>query len=195
MPGSHPIGSPGPMAWSIDGSGPRRKQNHNSWEVKVASLLREYISPLQANDLIVQQTPGQDDVALSLLSKSLEQRRYKPNEALFLADSPSDFFLLIVDGLATSPAKSGDEPSAQRSVGKFTFSPGSLLGEVDFHLDRSRSHSAHAGPRGCLAAAITRLTVAKLEEEEPKLALLIQRVALRSVCCMYSHATMGLFAR
>jgi len=83
----------------------------------------------------------------------------------------------------------GDDSSC--GAGQFTFEPGSLLGEIDFYLQQPHHYTAWAGDKGCTAGVITREAVDAMEGEDARLASLLQRICLRSVC-MLSMAQEGL---
>mmetsp|Transcript_99056 Transcript_99056/g.317743 ORF Transcript_99056/g.317743 Transcript_99056/m.317743 type:complete len:954 (+) Transcript_99056:112-2973(+) len=171
-------------------------------------LLREYIHPLPgiaencfeslagATTLSGRSKSEALDGDLKLLASRMQERRFAKNEPLFEAGSFCDGFMLIVEGTALSDSR----PSVDGVVafgmntGRFTFEAGALLGEVDFHLGSPHSYTARGGPEGCSAAVLTRAAIEKLEEENPRTALLAHRVALRSVCLL-TAATVGIFAR
>jgi len=164
---------------------------------KLTVLLREFVAPLPGSLRNIDEEAVREETRrLENLAARLEDRYFKPDEALFVAGEPCHDFMLLVSGTAVSDpaANSAKKPSIWAAAGKFTFEPGSLLGEVDFHLGGERSYTARAGPEGCQVAALTRATVERIEAEDPRLALLVQRLALRSVCLL-TEATVGLYVR
>jgi len=107
------------------------------------------------------------DSLLGALVASLELWERAPGDMIFAAGEPSDALLFVHDGSAASTDGS-------------TFEPGAFIGEMEFHVGGLRSWSARAGPSGCSGAALTRKMLQVFEKEEPRLALLAQKIALYS---------------
>mmetsp|Transcript_115968 Transcript_115968/g.334891 ORF Transcript_115968/g.334891 Transcript_115968/m.334891 type:complete len:907 (+) Transcript_115968:54-2774(+) len=172
---------------------------------KLTLLLREFVSPPPGT------SPSKDEAAfvedtrmLEQLAARLELRRFSAGTRLFEYGMVSDEIMVLIEGtIIGEPGAPGSSPHAittsasqERAIGfgLGTFEPGALLGEVDYYLGRPRSYTATAGPGGCQVAILTRAVVQALESEHPGLALLAQRVALRSVCLL-ADSTTGLFMK
>jgi len=156
---------------------------------RIATLLAEYLP----------RTEGKQDSCsvLKKLAYKLKITDYNPGEVIFTAGDKSDSFFLLLEGTAF---QTFDEESAQESPmdwqwnhtsGRFTFEPGALMGEVDFHMRQRRSYTAKAGKGKCRLSEFTRAMLTELEGDDPTTALLAQQIALRSVC-MLVGATYGL---
>jgi len=161
-------------------------------------LLREYTHPVDsfssphALKTADRSTSRQLEDRLRLLARAMEQRKFAASELLFEAGARCDGFMLVVEGVALSEGPT--DASEITATGRFTFEAGSLLGDVDFHLGAPHSYTARAGPQGCVAAVLSREALERLEETDPRTAVLAQRVALRSVCLL-TQATVGIFVK
>jgi len=172
----------------------------------VAQLLGEYVAPIDDSGVWRDQQQLQ---LLQELASRLELQTFSPGEKLFQEGEPCTSWMLLYEGRAVSvPVGEAEKVSRAPStaipsnkqipkscfVGSWDFEVGSMLCEVDFYLGSVRSYTAKACDKGCRCAVLTRAIAARLERDEPRLAILAQQIALRSVCLL-AGATFGLHAR
>lgn len=194
--GVHRVGSTVQLALTMP-DGTRRKPEEGD---ALTVLLREYVHPVHLASAEVPTKPAASestkavDEQLRALAGFMRQERFRPGAPLFTAGSPCDGFWLIFEGTAISDPSPEENSHQAPQYGTFTFEAGAMLGEVDFFLQAPYSYTARAGQQGCAAAVLTRSVLDKMEREDPRLALVAQRVALRSVCLL-TLATAGIFAR
>lgn len=114
-----------------------------------------------------------------------------PADDIFIIECGSvtcriDFNLRSVSSRRLQPAL---PPSAKPSAAErtFTYGPGSIVGELDFFLQRPRSFTAVADADGS-AWRITRRAFERMAASDPASLVLLETIILRSTCLSAAHA-------